>query len=262
MTIRDEDRLEIVRRFQGGASFRAIARALHLDRKTVTDVIRRFERSRTTPHSLLSGPRGRRSPLDAYAADIAALIERYPDITAVRLHEELRVKGFTGGHTSVKDRLRRLRPLQMEREVGIDALLEHARQQEHLRHARRDPDFPRIARLVRLRDAHRHMTKIANQVGPKPGVARFLGEMLGQEDAELGIVSAARQAAEEQRTSQFRRPVVAQHPEFVVLQDAAHIPVAAVFSAAPAETRNSSFRYSRKLTPVRCSTFFQRVRMV
>jgi len=108
--MRDVDRLDIVRRFQGGASFRAIARALQIDRKTVADVIHRFERTRETPHSALPIPRVRRSQLDAYAADIAALLERYPDITAVRLHEELQAKGFTGGHTIVKDRLRRLRP--------------------------------------------------------------------------------------------------------------------------------------------------------
>jgi len=110
VTLRDVDRVEIVRQFQGGASFRAIARALRLDRKTVADVIHQFERRRGSPHCALPRPRARRSQLDGYAEDIAALLERYPDITAVRLDEELRAKGFTGGHTIVKDRLHRLRP--------------------------------------------------------------------------------------------------------------------------------------------------------
>lgn len=103
------ERLEIVRRFHGGASFRAIARTLGIDRKTVASVIHTYERTRTVPSSALPRVRPRRTQLDAYAEHIAALLERYPDITAVRLHEELRAKGFTGGHTIVKDCLRRLR---------------------------------------------------------------------------------------------------------------------------------------------------------
>src|SRR6516225_8051220 len=110
MTITDLQRVEMLRRFHGGASFRAIARALRIDRKTVADVIHTYERTRETPHSALPRVRVRRSQLDAHADHIAAVLERYPDITAVRLDEELRAKGFTGGHTIVKDRLRALRP--------------------------------------------------------------------------------------------------------------------------------------------------------
>ena len=104
------ERVEILRRFHGGASFRAIARALRCDRKTVAGVIRAYARERDTPQSALPSVRTRRSQLDAYADQIAALLERYPEITAVRLDEELRAVGFTGGHTIVKDRLRTLRP--------------------------------------------------------------------------------------------------------------------------------------------------------
>jgi transposase len=81
-----------------------------VNRKTVASVIGAYKGARETPHSALPHARVRHSQLDAYADHIAALLERYPDITAVRLDEELRAKGFTGGHTIVKDRLRRLRP--------------------------------------------------------------------------------------------------------------------------------------------------------
>jgi transposase-like protein len=89
------ERLEIVRRFHGGASFRAIARAVGLDRKTVAAVVHTYERERAAPHSVLPHPRVRRSQLDGYTDHITALLERYPNITAVRLDEELRAKGFT-----------------------------------------------------------------------------------------------------------------------------------------------------------------------
>ncbi len=133
MTMPELQRVDILRRFHGGASFRAIARALRLDRKTVADVIHTYDRTRDTPHSALPRGRARRSQLDAYADQIGALLERYPDITAVRLDEELRAKGFTGGHTIVKDRLRRLRPqpthapvVRFETGPGVQAQMDYS----------------------------------------------------------------------------------------------------------------------------------------
>jgi transposase len=106
----DLDRLEIIRQRLGGASVRAIARALRMNRKTVAAVICAHEQDRQAPHSALPRLQVRRRKLDAYDAQITALLARYPDITAVRLDEELRAAGFTGGHTIVKARLRALRP--------------------------------------------------------------------------------------------------------------------------------------------------------
>jgi transposase len=127
------ERLEIVRRVQGGASFRAIARALRIDRKTVASVMRAYQQRRETPSSALPRGRRRRSQLDAYTDVIAALLERYPDITAVRLQEELRGKGFTGGYTIIKDWLRRVRPqptrapvVRFETGPGVQAQMDYS----------------------------------------------------------------------------------------------------------------------------------------
>src|SRR5262245_14751604 len=131
--MREIDRLEIVRRFQGGASFRTIARALGVDRKTAASVIHTYQQTRETPSSALPRGRARRSQLDAYADVIAALLDRYPDITAVRLQEELRAKGFTGGYTIIKDRLRRVRPqptrapvVRFETGLGVQAQMDYS----------------------------------------------------------------------------------------------------------------------------------------
>jgi transposase len=127
------ERLEIIRRFHGGASFRAIGRAMGIDRKTVTVVIRAYERERQEPHSALPRVRSRRSKLDVYADQIAALLGRYPDITAVRLDEELRAAGYKGGHTIVKERLRELRPnptqapvIRFETGLGVQAQMDYS----------------------------------------------------------------------------------------------------------------------------------------
>jgi transposase len=111
------DRLEIIRQRLGGASCRAIARALRMNRKTVAAVIRAHERDRQAPQSALPRVRARPRKLDAYEPQITALLARYPDITAVRLDEELRAAGFTGGHTIVKARLRAVRPQPMQAPV-------------------------------------------------------------------------------------------------------------------------------------------------
>lgn len=110
-------RLDIIRRFHGGASCRAIARATGVDRKTVAGVIRAYALARQTPHVALPTLRRRGSQLDRFADLITTLVERYPDITAVRLDEELRGAGFTGGHTIVKERLRAVRPRAAEAPV-------------------------------------------------------------------------------------------------------------------------------------------------
>ena len=106
-------RNEIIRRSHAGASMRAIARDLRIARKTVRRVLGRQEQDRAegTRHPGLPRPRQRRpSVLDAHEAFMRDLLVRYPEITAVRMLEELRVRGFGGRYTIVRERLRELRP--------------------------------------------------------------------------------------------------------------------------------------------------------
>jgi transposase len=101
--------------FYRRASHRRIAKMLGVDRKTVAKVIAEHEQARAGEPAKKRKPRN--SLLDSFQENIGQLLERYPDITAVRMLEELRGLGFKGNYTIVKARLRDLRrhPLQLIR---------------------------------------------------------------------------------------------------------------------------------------------------
>jgi transposase len=99
---------EIIRLWYGGASHRRIAKTLGINRKTVARLIEKHNEARSGVAAVISSRRP--SLLDPFQENITHLVERYPDITAVRLYEELGRLGFRGGYTIVKEKLRAARP--------------------------------------------------------------------------------------------------------------------------------------------------------
>jgi len=126
----EQQRNTILSRWREGASLRQIARELRLARHTVRRVVTGVEAQRAG----LSAPRSRRTQmLDAYEVVMRELLARYPDLTGVRLFEELRQRGYPGSYSTVRLRLRELRPrtapppvVRFETGPGVQAQMDYA----------------------------------------------------------------------------------------------------------------------------------------
>src|SRR5438128_11009888 len=83
----------------------AIARRLHCSRHTVAAALKLQQ-----PPAQTSAPRA--SLLDPYLEQIKELLARYPDLSAVRIREEIArgPQGYTGSATVLRRYFRRVRP--------------------------------------------------------------------------------------------------------------------------------------------------------
>jgi transposase len=103
---------EIIHRRALGQSVRGIARTMCLSRRAVSRALTEHDSARQqgSPHPGLPGRRRRRqSVVDDYEEAIGGFIKRYPDITVIRLLEELRALGYQGGYSVLRERVKALR---------------------------------------------------------------------------------------------------------------------------------------------------------
>jgi len=127
---------EVIRRWQEQTPMRRIAAELRISRYLVKRIILAHQtgRAQGAMHPDLPAPaESRGSVLDRYVPFIQELLARWPSITALRIHEELRSRGFTGRYTIVKDLVRRLRPeprrqpvVRFETAKGAQAQMDYA----------------------------------------------------------------------------------------------------------------------------------------
>ena len=95
-----------------GWGIRALSRRFNMGRNTIRRILRKNQEKRDQGHDVRDGrrPIARKSKLDDFKPMIKRLLEQYPDMTGVRVHETLSENGFDGGPTIVKDYLRKIRP--------------------------------------------------------------------------------------------------------------------------------------------------------
>ncbi|MBW1916134.1 MAG: IS21 family transposase [Deltaproteobacteria bacterium] len=119
--VRNREELEhlIVTMHIDGWSKRALAGHFKIGRNTVRRILRKNQTQREEGHDVLNSEKKtpRKSKLDSYVPIMQGLLEKYSKITGVRLYEELKAAGFTGGSTIVTDRLRQIRPRSKKKPV-------------------------------------------------------------------------------------------------------------------------------------------------
>jgi transposase len=114
--IRDRQEIEhtLILMHHEGRSIRERCRQFHLGRNTVRRILRAHVRRRDDGHEVLSKRLRRASKLDGFDPEIKKLLEKYPAITGLRIYEELKEAGYSGGISILRERLKKLRPPKRE----------------------------------------------------------------------------------------------------------------------------------------------------
>jgi len=103
----------VVTKHAQGWSIRYLSRYFKIGRNTVRRLLRRQKANRDKGHNILPVKKNipRASKLDPSAPTIKKLLDKFPNITAQRVYEEIRDEDYKGGITIVRDYLRKIRPL-------------------------------------------------------------------------------------------------------------------------------------------------------
>ncbi len=127
---------EIISRFHAGQTQRSISRELGIGRGRISRVLTQHDQDRDGQQPLTTLPKPsqrRKSLLDEYEDSMHELLARYPNITGVRMFEHLKQRGYQGSYSSVRNRMRTVRPRPVrplveryETGVGAQAQMDYA----------------------------------------------------------------------------------------------------------------------------------------
>jgi transposase len=101
--------------FREGLSMRKIAARLGINRRTVARAVKSEKMSRRKVCN-------RQTKVNPYKGLINNLLEKYPEITAIRIFEEVCNAGYCGGYTILKDYIRKIRDKRKEPFLKIETL--------------------------------------------------------------------------------------------------------------------------------------------
>ncbi len=116
-----------------GWSIRLLCRHFQMGRNRIRRILRKHTRHRDEGRPQIVAPpvAVRTSKLDAFAGRMKHLLQQFPDITAVRLREELAADGYNGGITILRQRMRQLRPrpkrepvMRFETDAGVQGQMD------------------------------------------------------------------------------------------------------------------------------------------
>jgi transposase len=109
--IHDRQELEhtLILMHREGRSIRELCRQFHLGRNTVRRILRAHAQRRDCGHEVLPKRLTRASKLDPFGPEIKKLLQKYPNITGLRVYEELKEMGYPGEISILRERLKKLR---------------------------------------------------------------------------------------------------------------------------------------------------------
>jgi transposase len=137
-------RHEIVQRHQQGASIRVIANELGISRGAVGRVLAQVQDQRDGQAA--PKPKRRPSIIDEYEPILKELLDRYPNLTGERALQELQARGFAGHYTTVRLRIKRLRPRAAAAPAPVARFETGPGAQAQMDHGVYDIDFTREGR--------------------------------------------------------------------------------------------------------------------
>lgn len=99
----------LIYQYNQGWSIRRLSAEYHISRRRISRILKEHEHQRREGVSILVKPQERKSKLDPHRDDIHQLLEKFPDITAQRIYEQILERGYPGKISILEDYISKIR---------------------------------------------------------------------------------------------------------------------------------------------------------